>query len=337
MKKLTLSILMLLLQSTAHAAYVASRDFLAVGHGARANAMGEAFVAVADDASAIYWNAAGLTQLQEDEVSTGYANRFEGLAKEAQLHYAWRGRKSMWGVGYVGSYVNEIPVTQSLTQADLDAIQNGTFAATDYPTKNVMDHAVLVSYSRPIRPESPHSVGTTMKLIYRDILGMVRGYGSAFDLGYLYASESSYWKFGMNVQNAASLTSFVGSIDNLGVNATATESYIPNVKTGIAVTPPWRILHGKMLLALDMNMLTSFHLEDYHAGVEYSFGDNISLRAGKTFQRQEKSSEDYSLGMGIRLQRLTLDFSFLSNELGQTTRGTIGYRLGSDYYTPRKY
>lgn len=320
-----------------HGAYIPNRDFLSVGHGARASAMGEAFVAVADDGTAVFWNSAGLTQLSSDELSTSFANRFDNLSKEAQIHYARRGVKGMWGFGYAGSYVTDIPITASLTQADLDAINTGAFAATDHPTKSVMDHSLLFSYSRPLQPESRHAVGATVKLIYRDMLGMVHAYGTGVDIGYLYTPLSGTTRFGVNVQNAASLVSYVGTIDNLGVRATATESYIPNIKTGVAYQPPWRVLNGRMLLAFDVNMLTSFSMEDYRAGIEYSFGNVIALRAGKIFNRVNDASQDYSFGMGIKLKSLLLDFSFLASDLGDTTRGTVSYRLGHDYYTPTKY
>ena len=319
------------------AGFVANRDFLSVGHGARANAMGEAFVAVSDNSSAIYWNPAGLTQLREDEMAASYADRFDGLADETQLHYAWRGRSNMWGIGYAGSYVTDIPITQSLTAADINAINTGAFATTTHPTRKVLDHALLVSYARPFPNNDQHSMGATVKLIYRDILSMVRGYGTSIDLGYMFKSQSENWRFGTNLQNAASLVSFSGDIDNLGVRATSTESYLPNIKTGLAYSPPMRVLHGRLLLALDVNMLTDFDVENYNAGVEYAFGGNISIRGGKVFSRQEDSSDDYTLGLGVVLKALIVDFSFLTNELGDTIRGTIGYRMGGDYYTPSKY
>jgi len=49
-----------------------SATFLRIGVGARAVAMGETFVAVANDPSAIYWNPAGLASLQRRELSISH-------------------------------------------------------------------------------------------------------------------------------------------------------------------------------------------------------------------------------------------------------------------------
>jgi hypothetical protein len=47
---------------------ISTAQFLKIGVGARASAMGEAFIAVSNDASALYWNAAGITQFSEDQL-----------------------------------------------------------------------------------------------------------------------------------------------------------------------------------------------------------------------------------------------------------------------------
>ena len=55
----------------AHAA-----EFLSHGVGARALGMGSAFVAIADDATATYWNPAGLTKVKKHSFSAMYSDTF---------------------------------------------------------------------------------------------------------------------------------------------------------------------------------------------------------------------------------------------------------------------
>ena len=47
---------------------ISTAQFLKIGVGGRASAMGDAFVAVANDVSALYWNPAGLTQFQDNQI-----------------------------------------------------------------------------------------------------------------------------------------------------------------------------------------------------------------------------------------------------------------------------
>src|SRR5436309_2303736 len=54
----------------------AAGDSLSLGMGPRAAAMGEAFTGLADDASAIYWNPAGMSRLYAPEAVFNYTNLF---------------------------------------------------------------------------------------------------------------------------------------------------------------------------------------------------------------------------------------------------------------------
>ena len=50
-----------------------SAAFLEIGPGARSLGMGSAFVSIADDASSLYWNPAGIVNVSRTEVQTYYA------------------------------------------------------------------------------------------------------------------------------------------------------------------------------------------------------------------------------------------------------------------------
>src|SRR6266446_4057191 len=54
-------------------------DILRIGVGARAIAMGEAYVAQADDVSSLYWNPAGLALMQERQASFMYDQMYQDL------------------------------------------------------------------------------------------------------------------------------------------------------------------------------------------------------------------------------------------------------------------
>lgn len=63
-------------------------NFLKIGVGARATAMGEAFTAIADDGTALYWNPAGLAQLEDPELSAMYNLWFQEI-KQGYLSLAF--------------------------------------------------------------------------------------------------------------------------------------------------------------------------------------------------------------------------------------------------------
>ena len=60
----------------------AGAQFLKIGVGARAIGMGEAYGAVSNDANAVYWNPAGLNQLESKEVSFMHAVWLEAINYE---------------------------------------------------------------------------------------------------------------------------------------------------------------------------------------------------------------------------------------------------------------
>jgi long-subunit fatty acid transport protein len=59
-----------------------SNEFLSIGVGARAAGMGSAVVAGVDDATAAYWNPAGLMQIKDNvQVSLMHNEQFAGIVK----------------------------------------------------------------------------------------------------------------------------------------------------------------------------------------------------------------------------------------------------------------
>ena len=99
-------------------------NFLKIGVGARAAAMGEAFTAVTDDSTSLYWNPAGLTRLEGRELSAMYNAWFEGIGQG----YVSMGFPLLGGTLALGAnYVN----MGDLEGRDESGNPTGTFKASD--------------------------------------------------------------------------------------------------------------------------------------------------------------------------------------------------------------
>ena len=61
---------------------ISAFQFLKIGVGARGVAMGESYVAVANDASSLYWNPAGMAQMTENEVFVAHTEYVADIRHE---------------------------------------------------------------------------------------------------------------------------------------------------------------------------------------------------------------------------------------------------------------
>lgn len=167
----------------AHAA-----EFLSHGVGARALGMGSAFVAIADDATATYWNPAGLTDVKKHSFSAMYSDTFstgdgsffsKGLVNYNFVNYVHQIEDiGSLGLSWIRLGIDDIPRT---TFIDVDnngflgdyqdingnGVKDEGEPYIDRPTVaeyfSNTDNALLVSYARQIHPIA--AVGGNLKLL----------------------------------------------------------------------------------------------------------------------------------------------------------------------------
>lgn len=122
-----------------------SNEFLNIGAGARGLGMGTAQVASADDATAGYWNGAGLVFVKDKpSISLMHAEYFAGIGKYdfAAAAFPMSGGRRTLGISALRFGVDDIPNTLYLVEPD------GSINYNNITTFSSADYAFLLSYSQ---------------------------------------------------------------------------------------------------------------------------------------------------------------------------------------------
>ncbi|SHE90911.1 hypothetical protein SAMN05444278_10864 [Psychroflexus salarius] len=186
---LLLSILMISAFSSAQSSRKYSNEFLNIGVDARAFGMSNAMTAISKDVNAVYWNPAGLTQLEDNQMSLMHANYFANIAT---YNYAAFAKPiddvSSFGISVIRFGVDDILNTTQLIddQGNIDYNRISLFSTADY--------AFTFSYARKMRLQG-FSYGVNAKIIRRVIGDFGSAWGFGFDAGIQFKSNS--WEFGI--------------------------------------------------------------------------------------------------------------------------------------------
>ena len=183
MKRLCVTLFILVCTiSTSFSQSEAGAIFLLIAPGARAGGMGEAHVAVANDAYASYWNPAGLGFLQGRELAMMHVNWLPGLADD--LYYEFLAyRKSYPNLGTVGGHLIFLNLGEQIRTSETGD-NLGTF--TSYMSAFSLSYSALISKNQ--------SFGINAKVSYQHLVemgaGSEKGKGTStdfgFDIGYLH-------------------------------------------------------------------------------------------------------------------------------------------------------
>ena len=88
-----------------------SAQFLKIGVGGRATAMGDAFVAVADDATALYWNPAGIVQFEKSQLTLSHIDWLVDIKHEFIGYVHKFNSTSSIGFQFTSLHTQDMPVT----------------------------------------------------------------------------------------------------------------------------------------------------------------------------------------------------------------------------------
>jgi hypothetical protein len=309
-------------------------EFISLGVGGRALGMGGAFVALANDVTAGYWNPAGLAHINYPQLSLMHDEQFGNLVNYDYGAVALPvGRNTSIGLSVIRLGVDDIPDTRN---AGVDANGNITYDPNQFsridPSKvtffNAADWAFYFTYSK--KHSEDFSYGANLKVIRRE-LGQNSATGLGFDIGVWYTPFENL-VLGANLQDVT--TTFLAW--DTGTN----ELISPTMKVGSAYFI--EAFGGRFAPALDFDIRfenrkyastanlgpVSF---DLHTGMEFQLKNLVALRVGYSDVKQ------LTFGAGINLPKLSIDYSFakfaaVENRIGDTHRISLMFTLESEEY-----
>lgn len=273
--------------------------FLSIGQGARGLSMGGAFVAVADDPSSLYWNPAGIADINGGSIFVDHTQWFADIEFNYLATTFSLGDLGTLGLSFTASNIEEMRVT-----------------TTDRPEGNgetfsVSDIAFSVGYA--IKLTDHFSIGFNPKFVYQKIWKMTAS-AIAIDIGVKYITPfdgavlgMSITNFGskMQLQGTSSAVTFdpdpttTGNNGKIPGNLATEEWTLPlNFKVGIA----YKVLSdemNKLTLAVDASHPND-NYESIDLGGEYVFYDFLALRGGYKSMFLVDSEEGMTLGLGVK-------------------------------------
>ena len=165
-----------------------SNEFLNIGVDAAAFGMANAVTATSTDVNSVYWNPAGLTNLEDWQFSAMHASYFANIANYDYIAAAKPiDSRSAIGFSIVRFGVDDILNTTQLIDAEgnIDFNRISLFSTADY--------AFTMSYARKSLM-SGFSYGINAKVIRRLIGDFANAWGFGFDVGIRYTKNR--WELG---------------------------------------------------------------------------------------------------------------------------------------------
>ncbi len=267
--------------------------FLRMGAGARPTAMGDAFVGVADDVNAVYFNPAGLGLLERPELTAMHTQWIQGLNYNFGA-YALPTSKGTFALSAATLSTDDINRTGT-DEGNLGTFQN-------------QDSAYALSYGLDL--SDTFAVGTTARWV-RQKIDTASAQTWAADVGILKRFEESPISLGLAVRHVGPEIKFNDEGDPLPMTIDGGAGY--------------RFASDRLLMAFNVRQIRD-------AGVKFGVGSEwkdliaekfrYALRAGFNNSAVDTNgASGMSLGGGVGFKQFDLDFAWVPfGDLGNTFR-----------------
>ena len=272
--------------------------FLSIPVGARAVAMGGAFVAVANDASAMYWNVAGIANLTQSEAILTHSQWLAGIS------FNYGGIvMPIQDLGTVGLNITSMSMADmQRTTEDLPEGTGESFSAGSF--------AIGASYAT--RLTDWFQIGANFKYV-EDYIWNESASTFAVDLGTLFTTPFEGLKFGAGISNFGGKMQMTGDDLLVQKDITPINGNNPNINAALTTDQfdlplKLRIGFAYQAISTDDQLLTfvvdalhpNDNSESINFGGEYSlFQRIVTIRAGYSGLGMTDGEEQFTVGGGI--------------------------------------
>jgi len=271
--------------------------FLEIPIGARGVAMGNAFLSLSDDHTAMFWNPAGLVHAKKKTVIAEHINWFADITYDA-FGLAYK-VNDMWSVGFFGASMNSGDIEETTVERPLGTGEN--YSVTNLQT------GISLSMNLTDR----FSLGTNIKYVREDLDTEISSSYSV-DIGTMYDTRWHTVRIAMSIRNFGPEIELDGGYYdyNNGSQLEDESTFLPyhfpmTFRLGIAFDP----------ILTDIQRLTlvgelehpNDNVERLNFGGEYAFREMFFIRGGYTFNHDTLG---LSAGLGMRWTAFSVDYAF---------------------------
>jgi len=290
---------------------ISGLQFLKVGVGARAAAMGGAFAAVADEASALYWNPAGVTQSMGPQVFVSYTDW------PVELTHRFAGIVYPMGINTIG--ISFTQLTCPDTPVTTELMPDGTGETWRYG-----DIAAALTFARAMTDK--FSFGLTVRYV-EEILDLLSMRTVTVDLGTYYRTGWGSSRFAVVLSNFGWDSSPSGEYEGSdGLTLDSFESFSPPTEFRLAFANEFVNRPGQRLTGVLQLNHPNDNAENLGLGLEYAWNERVFLRGGT---KLNSDAESYAVGGGAILPlgggRAHVDYAYSAmGFLGSAHRISMG-------------
>ncbi len=312
-----------LMPTNASSQGIAGAYSLKIPPSARANGMGQSYVALSDDATSMWWNPAGMAMIEQPAIDLMHSQLVPDLASDVFFEY-------LGGIYNIGGGIMVGGAVQYLTYGEWQATGE---QGENLGTESSYEVAPVVGGAMKFMENL--SIGINFKFVYIHLADAQytqdgkegKGSSVAVDLGGIW-KVPSFEVLGYRVERlnlGACLSNFGPSISYIDSDQAAP---LPRTfRGGFAYTPVMDEL-ARLTFASDIEreLVISDVSNIYHVGSEFVYSNLFAVRAGYIHDKDGKI-KDATYGLGfIFNNRIRVDYASVpqSEELGRVHRWSIG-------------